>query len=107
MKMRALLIGIAVVTGCVSVIGSSIVLGITALLASVAAVRHRGILALLPIVVLFGCAPTLATQPALRNLAPQPLGFTGRLDGDRHGAIPATLAGALDPTSKIVFAYDE
>lgn len=54
-----------------------------------------------------GCGVEVTSRPELRNVAPTRLGFKGRLAGEARAGLPASVAAALDPTSDVVFAYDE
>lgn len=106
---RSRTIVMAMGLGCTAIVLNSASLGIAAAVAAFLATRHgtRTTLAALLLTTTVGCASVVTTQPALRNRETRSLGFKGRLAGDASRGLPASVTAALDPTSDVLFTYDE
>jgi hypothetical protein len=107
MHLRTMVMAIGL--GCAAIVLNSATLGIAAAVAAFLATKRRAreTLAALLLAATLGCATVVTTQPALRNIETHPVGLKGRLAGDAGRGLPASVAAALDPTSDVIFTYDE
>lgn len=105
--MRPFMIVTIAALGCIAL--SSAALGVAAVAALwIFARRHaHARVAVLLLATTVGCASVVTTDPVLRNVAAQPLGFKGRVADGARGPFPAMVTSALDPAADVVFGYDE
>src|SRR5262249_19362238 len=98
----------AVLAGAAFATGSTVLAAISIVaLVAILGWHARTCAAALVLFVVSGCSATITTAPPLRNLVVRPLGFKVRLANGDPGKLPASVAGAVDPSSDVVFGYDE